>query len=129
MGYHKVELVKVDTTEVESRYRVTTWYSKFDEEFNRGSSSYAYTSDGKILRWESNDAVVPSDVMAATDWAYQAEMTKVRNEDMLRSMELYIQSRSDRTPEQVAEERYEARAALGPGVDMVNLFTNEKYRT
>jgi hypothetical protein len=31
--------------------------------------------------------------------------------------------------EQIAEERFEARAAMGPGVEMVNIITGERYTT
>ena len=44
-------------------------------------------------------------------------------------MEVYRQAQATRTPEQIAEERFEARAAMGPGVDMVNMFTGERYTT
>jgi hypothetical protein len=33
------------------------------------------------------------------------------------------------TPEQIAEQRAEARAAHGPGVELVNIFTGCHYRT
>ena len=42
-------------------------------------------------------------------------------------MNAYRQAQAERTPEQIAEERMEARAAMGPGVDMVNMFTGEKF--
>lgn len=35
----------------------------------------------------------------------------------------------NRTAEQIREERFEARAAMGPGVEMVNIVTGEKYTT
>jgi hypothetical protein len=41
----------------------------------------------------------------------------------------YTIAQKNRTAEQIAEERFEARAAMGPGVDMVNIFTGERYTT
>ena len=41
----------------------------------------------------------------------------------------YRVAQQNRTPEQIAEQRAEARAAMGPGVEMVNIFTGEKYTT
>ena len=41
----------------------------------------------------------------------------------------YRLAQAQRTPEQIAEERFEARAAMGPGVKMVNMFTGERYTT
>jgi len=41
----------------------------------------------------------------------------------------YRVAQAQRTAEQIAEERWEARAAHGPGVEMVNIITGEKYTT
>ena len=41
----------------------------------------------------------------------------------------YTIAQKNRTAEQIAEERFEARAAMGPGVKMVNIFTGEQYTT
>jgi hypothetical protein len=41
----------------------------------------------------------------------------------------YRVAQLNRTAEQIREERFEARAAMGPGVEMVNIITGEKYTT
>jgi hypothetical protein len=41
----------------------------------------------------------------------------------------YVHQRGLRTPKEIAEERAEARAAYGPGVELVNIFTGEHYTT
>ena len=41
----------------------------------------------------------------------------------------YRTAMANRTAEQIAEERAEARAAMGPGVEMVNIVTGERYTT
>ena len=41
----------------------------------------------------------------------------------------YTIAQKNRTAEQIREERFEARAAMGPGVEMVNIITGEKYTT
>ena len=46
-----------------------------------------------------------------------------------RTLEEYRIAQQNRTPEQIAEERYEARAAHGPGVKLVNILTGETYTT
>jgi hypothetical protein len=46
-----------------------------------------------------------------------------------RTLAEYKQAQLRRTPEQIAEERAEARAAHGPGVKLVNVFTGESYTT
>ena len=39
----------------------------------------------------------------------------------------YIKAQANRTEEQIAEERFEARAAFGAGEKVVNIFTGETY--
>ena len=41
----------------------------------------------------------------------------------------YKEAQAARTPEQIAEQQAEARAAHGPGVELVNVITGEKYIT
>ena len=41
----------------------------------------------------------------------------------------YSVAQKNRTAEQIAEERFEARAAMGVGVSMVNILTGEKFTT
>ena len=52
-----------------------------------------------------------------------------REEYTERTLAEYRQAQLNRTAEQIAEERFESRAAMGPGVDMVNIFTGERYTT
>ena len=46
-----------------------------------------------------------------------------------RTLAEYATAQKNRTAEQIREERAEARAAMGAGVDMVNIFTGERYTT
>jgi hypothetical protein len=46
-----------------------------------------------------------------------------------RSIAEYIQAQRNRSQEQIAEERWEARAAFGPGETIVNMITGERYTT
>ena len=46
-----------------------------------------------------------------------------------RVLEEYTNAQKNRTAEQIREERWEARAAMGAGVDMVNIVTGERYTT
>ena len=50
-----------------------------------------------------------------------------RSINLQKNLGIYKQAQAERTPAQVAEERMEARAAMGPGVDMVNIVTGEKF--
>ena len=44
-------------------------------------------------------------------------------------LEEYRVAQLNRSAEQIREERWEARAAMGPGVEMVNVVTGERYTT
>jgi hypothetical protein len=48
-----------------------------------------------------------------------------REVDNARFIEQYIKGQASRTEEQLAEERFEARAAFGPGEKLVNVITGE----
>ena len=41
----------------------------------------------------------------------------------------YRTAQLNRSAEQIREERWEARAAMGPGVEMTNIITGETYTT
>ena len=41
----------------------------------------------------------------------------------------YIKNQENRTQEEINEQRFEARAAMGSGVKMVNIITGETYTT
>jgi hypothetical protein len=41
----------------------------------------------------------------------------------------YTKNQANRTQEEINEQRFEARAAMGPGVEMVNIITGERYTT
>ncbi len=60
--------------------------------------------------WDENQAA-----------AYNAYVTE--------TIEDYKVARSLRTPEQIAEENFERRAAFGPGVEVVNVLTGERTTT
>ena len=58
------------------------------------------------------------------------EATRIaRDRYVQRTLAEYAEAQQNRTPEQIAEQRAEARAAMGPGVEMVNILTGEKYTT
>jgi hypothetical protein len=58
------------------------------------------------------------------------EITAVAREASLKVVFAeYRTAQANRSPEQVAEERMMAAGAMGPGVDMVNVFTGETYTT
>ena len=76
-----------------------------------------------------------SDAVAARhDAGYISSITVeataiARERYVQRTLAEYAEAQRNRTAEEIAEQRAEARAAMGPGVDMVNIFTGEKYTT
>ena len=58
------------------------------------------------------------------------EATRIaRDRYVQRTLAEYAEAQQNRTPEQIAEQRAEARAAMGPGVEMVNILSGETYTT
>ena len=58
------------------------------------------------------------------------EATRIaRDKYTQRTLAEYAEAQQNRTAEQIAEQRAEARAAMGPGVEMVNILTGETYTT
>ena len=58
-----------------------------------------------------------------------AETARQRDVYVEQSLKEYCEAQRNRTPEQIAEERFEARAAMGEGVEMVNIITGERWTT
>ncbi len=92
-------------------------------------SSLAYTlksEDYKIIRWASNDAVIPKDIMEQLTWPHKSAMNQARAEQTQAALDQYFVNQAQRTPEQIAEEEFEMRAAFGAGVKVVNIFTGKR---
>jgi hypothetical protein len=93
----------------------------------------AYTITDGIVRWDSNNQVPPADMVEAIatfESSVDVEASKAAREvDNAAFIAQYIKNQSNRSEEQIREERFEARAAMGPGVEMVNIITGEKYTT
>lgn len=93
------------------------------------------TVKGGVVRWNSNNNVPFEDML--TDFAEAGFIPFVTIGTSLEAREVdnkaffaeYRKAQANRTEEQIAEQRFEARAAMGPGVEMVNIFTGERYTT
>ena len=58
------------------------------------------------------------------------ESTRIaRDKYTQRTLAEYAEAQRNRSAEEIAEQRMEARAAMGPGVEMVNIITGETYTT
>ena len=112
----------------------TNNYTGYSAEKLAENFANAYVQDG-VVYWKSNDNVPFEDML--TDFA---DAGFIGRESIMLSEQArdaqnqaffakYREAQAERSPEQIAEERFEARAAMGPGVDMVNIFTGERYTT
>jgi ferritin len=93
-----------------------------------------YTIDARgVVTWDSNGRVPPKDMVEAMvamgEDICVDSCDKQRDEETAAFLADYVKAQSKRTPEEIAEQRYEARAAMGPGVEMVNVITGERYTT
>lgn len=86
-------------------------------------------TDG-VLRWESNGSVPPADVVDFAEWIGMPinvlKTTKARDEDTRRMIAEYREARKNGP---TAKERAEARAAHGPGVELVDIITGRRWTT
>jgi hypothetical protein len=87
----------------------------------------AYTDDGKVWRWVSNDRCLFDDCAAELgvpiDFEAQAAAREADDDAFLASY------RARGCDEPSAEERREARAVHGPGKVLVNVLTGRKWTT
>lgn len=90
----------------------------------------ATIADG-VIRWNSNNAVPPEGcVLRAFDLGLPVDQAKCdaeRAADCAKSLAAYRKANAGR--KLTAEERFEARAAHGPGVRLVNVITGDVHRT
>ena len=104
------------------------------DKWNEGEVKFVDGAVGWIMS-DGEFRLLMSDAVAELhDAGYISSITVeataiARDKYTQRTLAEYAEAQRNRTPEQIAEERYEARAAMGPGVEMVNIFTGEKYVT
>ncbi|MCP1674561.1 hypothetical protein J2T57_001663 [Natronocella acetinitrilica] len=88
----------------------------------------ACIEDG-VMRWESNNNVVPEDV--ARFAAYLGHPIDLDASRAARDADLKVLLEAYRraAPHDSAEARFERRAAFGPGVEVVDVLSGRRYRT
>ncbi len=89
----------------------------------------ATVTDG-IVRWNSNDNVPPTDVLNLWQFMgfnFDMDASLVAQKADLQDFLADYRANQPSTPS--AEERFEARAALGAGVEVVNFITGRKFTT
>ena len=83
-----------------------------------------------IVRWKSNGRVPPKDVVALWDHLQCTvdvdACDAAREEETKAFLKRY---RESQPAEPTDEERFEARAAHGPGVELVDVFSGRRFTT
>ena len=96
-------------------------------------AGHDHTLNDGVIRWASNNRVPPTEwYVLAAHLGLGVDVEKcaaARDEDIGKFVSHYRRAQASRTPEQIAEERHEARAAHGEGVRLVNLLTGESFIT
>lgn len=82
-----------------------------------------------VMRWKSNDRVPPKEcIMEAFEKGFPVDVDKsleISDKETSEFLENY--RKNYRGPYE--EDRMEARAAFGPGVELVNVITGKKWKT
>lgn len=87
--------------------------------------------DNGVYRWKTSNNVVPGDILEKAGFTDEglAANKVARDIQITESLTAYVESQKNRSPEQIAEAQFGARAAHGPGVEIVNFLTGEKWTT
>ena len=104
------------------------------DRWNEGDVRFVDGAVGCIMKDGAFRPLMSDAVAELHDAGYISSITVeataiARDRYVQRTLAEYAVAQQNRTPEQIAEQRAEARAAMGPGVEMVNIFTGEKYTT
>jgi len=90
----------------------------------------SYIGEGSVFTWVSNDRVPANDILElaahiGVEFSMENSVAK-READQDSFIADYIESQANRSEDQLAEERFEMRAAFGEGETVVNVFTGKK---
>ena len=101
------------------------------EESNRLAVSIAVDTHrkGEAVFWNSNGAPVPADCFERAGVPMPDGQAAALDRYYARVTNEYRAQRAAMTPEQLAEERMEIAAELGPGVKLVNVVSGETFTT
>jgi hypothetical protein len=106
--------------------RITKEFTK--TEYGRTFTSTAYTDDGKVWKWDTNDRPVPLDAAKSYGIPIDPEAQKAAEDAYVDAfITEYRDARKNYQPS--AEEQYEMRAAFGSGKDIVDVITGQRFKT
>ena len=106
---------------------VVTKFKEGEVHFQNGAAGWLF--DSGEFRPLMDDAMEQLLQAGVVDQECVEETARQRDVYTEKSIREYIEAQRNRSAEQRAEGRFEARAAHGPGVKMVNIITGERYTT
>jgi len=109
------------------------WQVREDEQNLSKFETDAQVDTNGIVRWKSNGRIPFSDMLVLWHQSgkkFNLELSiLVRKAEDAQIINRFRAKQAARTPEQIREERAQARAAFGPGTTVVNALTGERYTT
>jgi hypothetical protein len=106
---------------------VVTKFKEGEVHFQNGAAGWLF--DSGEFRPLMDDAMEQLQEAGLVDQATVDITASARDVYTEKSIAEYIEAQKNRSAEQIAEERFEARAAHGEGVRLVNIITGETYTT
>ena len=106
---------------------VVTKFKEGEVKFQNGAAGWLFDNgEFRPLMDDAMEQLLEAGLVDQDCVEITAEARDVYTE---KSIAEYIEAQRNRSAEQIAEERFEARAAMGPGVEMVNIITGERFTT
>ena len=106
-------------------YIINKW-NEGEVHFRSGAVGWIVAGEFRPLM---SDAMQELHTAGCVDDACVLSTLTAREAYVEQSLAEYRTAQQNRTPEEIAEQRFESRAAMGPGVEMVNIITGETYTT
>ncbi len=101
--------------------RIVRTFRNQDDRFST-LESVAYTNDGKVWYWDSNDAPCPLDSCQSHRIPCDVQAQRDAFDDHIDEMvRMYREAQAADTPAQTAERSFELRATFGPGMKVVGV--------
>ena len=107
------------------------WREREKLEMRKSFQENHYVDEAGVIRWKTNHIVPFDDKLVANDISLEQRLLckAVRDAEDTASIEHYQRAQARRSQSQINEQRAEARAAYGPGQEIVNILTGERFLT
>ena len=88
-----------------------------------------FSDETMVVRWKESGKTVPPHVFEDAFMNVPSEQEDEHKRERDEALDAYRTAQEERTPEEVAAQRRRARSAHGPGVELVNVVTGERFTT